>query len=94
MNKYEGVFIFRPNMEEEKRNNIFDKVKGIIESNGSVENVDEWGTRKLAYEIKDRTEGYYILVNFEAETDIVNEVHRISGITDEILRHMIVKEEE
>ena len=65
MRKYEAVFIFMPNIEEEKRNQLLDRLKGVIESNGTITNIDEWGTRKLAYEINDQTEGYYVIINFE-----------------------------
>jgi len=94
MRKYELVIIFAPTTDEETRNSIFDRLKGIIESAGSVDSVDEWGTRKLAYEIKDFTEGYYIVANFQAETEAVNELDRIAKITDQVIRHMVVREEE
>ncbi|EOD00034.1 30S ribosomal protein S6 [Caldisalinibacter kiritimatiensis] len=94
MTKYEGAFIFVPTMEEEERKTLIDRLKGIIESNGSVENVDEWGNRKLAYEIKDFKEGYYVFINFTAESDVVNELDRVSKITDSIMRHMVIREEE
>lgn len=94
MRKYEAVIIFAPNTEEETRNNIFDRLKGIIEDGGSVETIDEWGSRKLAYEIKDFTEGYYIVFKFQAETEAINEFDRIAKITDQVIRHMVVREEE
>lgn len=91
MRKYEGVFIFRPTLEEEVRNEMVDRFKAIIEADGSVENVDEWGMRKLAYEIDDIGEGYYILVEFEAGVEAVPEIDRICKISDNLLRHMLVK---
>lgn len=94
MRKYEAVFIFEPNMEEEVRNGLFDRFKGIIEANGTIDNIDEWGSRKLAYEIKDFKEGYYILVHFQAEADAVNEIDRVAKISDKVIRHMIIREEE
>ncbi|MBZ2175407.1 30S ribosomal protein S6 [Schnuerera sp. xch1] len=93
MRKYEAVFIFMASLEEEKRNQLFDRLKGIIEKDGTISNVDEWGNRKLAYEINDLTEGYYIIVNFESTPEVVDEVDRISKITDSIIRHMIIREE-
>ena len=93
MRKYEGVFIFLPNMEEEKRNQLLDRLKGIIEANGSIANVDEWGVRKLAYLIDDIGEGYYVVMNFEAETDAIDEVNRIAKISDGVMRHMIIRED-
>ncbi|WDV45867.1 30S ribosomal protein S6 [Clostridiaceae bacterium M8S5] len=94
MRKYEAVFIFKSNLEEADRVALFDRFKGIIESNGTIDNVDEWGLRKLAYEIKDERDGYYILVNFEAAYEAIQEVDRIARITEPVLRHMIIKIEE
>ena len=94
MRKYEGVFIFAPNIEDENRNQLFDRLKGIIESDGSITEVDEWGMRKLAYEINDLTEGYYFVINFEATPETVEELDRICKISDNIMRHMIIREDE
>ena len=94
MRKYEAVFIFMPNIEEEKRNQLLDRLKGVIESNGTITNIDEWGTRKLAYEINDQTEGYYVIINFETTPEIVKELDRIAKISDSIMRHMIVREDD
>ncbi|WP_066506795.1 30S ribosomal protein S6 [Abyssisolibacter fermentans] len=94
MKKYEAVFIFRSNLEEADRVALFDKLKGIIETDGSVSKVDEWGLRKLAYEIKDQREGYYILINFEASHKSIQELDRITKISEPVLRHLIVRVEE
>ena len=94
MRKYEAVFIFLPNLEEEKREQLLNRFKGIIEEEGSITKVDEWGSRKLAYPINDLNEGYYVLVNFEATPETVTEVERITKISDSIMRHMIIREEE
>ncbi|MDR7869794.1 MAG: 30S ribosomal protein S6 [Tissierellaceae bacterium] len=94
MRKYEAMFIFFTDAEEEKRNQLLDRLKGIIEADGSISNVDEWGIRKLAYLIDDIGEGYYVLVNFEGTPEVVKELDRISKISDIIMRHMIIREEE
>lgn len=94
MKKYEAVIIFAPNMEEETRNGVIERFKGIIEANGTVDNIDEWGVKKLAYEINDFTEGYYILAHFEANTEAVNEIDRIAKITDGVIRHLILRDGE
>lgn len=94
MRKYEGILIFLPTLEEEKRVQLFNRFKGIIEADGSITNVDEWGIRKLAYLIDDIGEGYYILVNFEATPEVVKEMDRVARISDGIMRHMIIREEE
>ncbi len=93
MRKYEGVFIFLPNLEEENRNKDLDRIKGIIEADGAINNVDEWGLRKLAYEINDLSEGYYVLINFETTPETKDELDRIVKISDNVMRHMIVKED-
>lgn len=94
MRKYEGVFIFAPTTGEETRNEVLEKFKGIIESAGSVASLDEWGSRKLAYEINDFTDGYYVLINFEAETPVIAELERICKITESVIRNMIIRIEE
>lgn len=93
MRKYELVYIVRPNLEEEKRTQLLDKLKGIIETDGTVENVDEWGNRRLAYEIDKLNEGYYVLVNFDSGMDVPKELDRNLKITDEVIRHMIIRVE-
>lgn len=91
MNKYEVVIMFYPNAEEEKRVATFERLKGIIESNGTISNIDEWGLRKLAYEIEYNKEAYYILVEFEATPETIKEFTRVCGISDAVMRQMVVK---
>ncbi|ABW17605.1 30S ribosomal protein S6 [Alkaliphilus oremlandii] len=91
MNKYELVYILKSNVEEEKRNQLLDKFRGIIEADGTIENVDEWGNRRLAYEINKINEGYYTLVNFSAAADVPKELDRNLKIADEVIRHMIIR---
>lgn len=93
MRKYEGVIIFTPNADEEARNKVFERFKGIIETTGKINNIDEWGMRKLAYEINDLKEGYYIVVKFEAENESINELDRVAKITEQVIRHMVVRDE-
>ena len=76
---------------EEATNALVEKFKNLIAENATVENVDEWGKRKLAYLIDDEAEGYYVLVNFESEADFPAELDRITNITDGVLRSMIIK---
>ncbi|AOY75436.1 30S ribosomal protein S6 [Clostridium formicaceticum] len=94
MNKYELLCIFEPNTDEEKRNQLLDKFKGIVETDGEIENVDEWGLRKLAYEINKVKEGYYVLINFTTNPDVPKELDRNLKIADEVIRHMIIRIEE
>ena len=92
--KYEVVFIVKLG-EEEAINNTIAKFETLIKNNGGeIEKIDRWGKRRLAYEIKDLTEGYYCLINFAAEAAAVAELDRVMKITDELLKHMIIKIEE
>lgn len=93
MRKYEAMLIFFPSLEEEKRNQLLDRFKGIIEADGSISNVDEWGIRKLAYLIEDIGEGYYVLIHFEGTPEVVKEIDRVARISDGIMRHMIIKQD-
>ena len=91
MNQYEVLYIIVPDLDEEATRASVDKFKGIVESNGGeVVAVDEWGKRKLAYEINYKTEGYYVLMSFTSGPEFPKELDRILGITEGIMRSMIV----
>lgn len=94
MRKYETIFILHPSLDEEAVKANIEKFKGVIENGGgTVDNVDFWGKRKLAYEINKINEAYYTLVNFTANTELPRELDRIFRITDGVMRHIIVREE-
>lgn len=94
MRKYEVIFIVRP-LEEEPTNAVIEKFTKLIQDNGgTIDKEDRWGRKRLAYEIKDNQEGYYCLLNITAEPACVKECDRVMKITDEILKHMIVREDE
>ncbi len=91
MSKYEVMYIINANVEDDKRNALIEQLSGIIASEGGkVLKTDEWGLRDFAYEIDDMTKGYYVVVNFEAENDAVNEFDRLMRINPNIVRFMIV----
>ncbi len=91
MRKYETIFILQPTLDEEAVKANIEKFKGVIENGGGViENVDFWGKRKLAYEIKKVSEGFYTLINFSADAELPKELDRIFRINDTIVRHIIV----
>ncbi|KXO15769.1 30S ribosomal protein S6 [Peptoniphilus sp. GNH] len=90
MKHYEVVLMFYPKFEEEKRQQAFDRLKSILETEGKVNKVDDWGMRKLAYEIQYNKEAYYTLVDFEANAQTVKEFDRVAKILDPVMRHMIV----
>ena len=94
MRKYENIFVAHPSLDEEAVKALIEKFKGVIENGGgTVDNVDFWGKRKLAYEIAKVNEGYYTLINFTASPELPKELDRVLRITDGIIRHMIGKEE-
>ena len=94
MRKYETIFILHPSLDEEAVKANIEKFKGVIENDGgTIENVDFWGKRKLAYEIAKVNEGFYTLINFEANTELPKELDRVFRITDGVIRHIVVKQE-
>lgn len=92
MNKYEALYVITPELEEEANRGVIEKFAGIIAQNGGViENTDEWGKKKLAYPIDYKTEGYYVLVHFEAEAELPKELERNFKIDENIMRYMVVR---
>ena len=94
MNKYETIFIINPNVEEAGIKELIQKFSDLINSDGKVEEVQEMGKRKLAYEIKKNKEGYYVVVNFEANPTLITELERVYRITDEIIKFIVVRKDE
>ena len=94
MNKYETIFVIDASLAEDQINATTEKFKALIEANATVESVDVWGKRRLAYPIDYKTEGYYVLINFSAKGDFPAELDRIYNITDGLLRSIIIKKDE
>lgn len=90
---YELVFILKPDLGEEATASIVEKFKTLISENGTIEAVDEWGKRRLAYPIDDQPEGYYVQINFNADNVFPTELYRQLKITDGVLRSLVVKKE-
>ncbi|MDE7361681.1 MAG: 30S ribosomal protein S6 [Oscillospiraceae bacterium] len=88
--KYEAVIVFSLKKDEEQIKALTEKFSDLIKANGTLTNVDEWGKRKLAYEINYESEGYYVLYNFESKPDFPAELERIINITDGVLRSVVV----
>ncbi len=92
MRKYEMLYILSTDLAEEVRDNIVAKFENVVKENGgSVEKVDKWGVKKLAYPINYKTEGYYVLMAFESDVNLITELKRVAGITDGILRRLITR---
>lgn len=93
MRTYEVMYIIKA-LEDEVIDGVIAKFDKVLADNGAtVEKTDRWGKKPLAYEIQDLSEGYYVLVTFNAEPAAVKELDRVMKITDEVLRHMIIKKE-
>jgi small subunit ribosomal protein S6 len=88
--KYETIFIVNPNLNEEATAEVVAKFRTLVEANGELGKVDEWGKRRLAYPINDLNEGYYVYVTFESKPDFPAELDRVYKITDGIMRSIIV----
>lgn len=88
---YEAMLVFSVKESEEAAKALVEKFKALVEKNGTVESVEEWGKRKLAYAINYETEGYYALYNFSSEPEFPAELSRILNITDGVLRSLIIK---
>ncbi|MBQ9974047.1 MAG: 30S ribosomal protein S6 [Oscillospiraceae bacterium] len=91
---YEAVYILDPALSEEAITSLVAKFKGVVEANGTVSEVDEWGKRRLAYPINDLMEGYYVLMTFNAAAAVPAELDRVFRITDGVMRSMIVCKDE
>ena len=87
--KYEVLYVLNPNLTEEETQAIVEKFKTLIEQNGTVDEMEEWGKRKLAYEINYLTEGYYVLVKFTSGPELPAELDRVLGITDGVIRSLV-----
>lgn len=91
MANYETMFVLSVANGDDATAAMVEKVKGLVSANGTLDSVDEWGKRKLAYPINDETEGYYVLMNYSCEPQFPAELDRICKITDGILRTLIIK---
>ncbi len=87
--KYECMYVLNPNLTEEETAAIVEKFKALVEANGTLDEMEEMGKRKLAYEINYLTEGYYVLVKFTSGPDFPAELDRVLGITDGVIRSLI-----
>ncbi|ANS76441.1 30S ribosomal protein S6 [Paenibacillus yonginensis] len=92
MRKYEVMYIIRPDVEQEAVQAAVEKFQGIIQNGGEITKHDVMGKRRLAYEINKFRDGVYVLVNFTATPDVVNELERIMKISDEVIRYLITKD--
>jgi len=92
MKAYELLFFEAPTIDDETREAVMTRIQNVVaEAEGTIDNVDNWGKRKLAYEVNGLTDGDYTLIDFHAKPESIAELDRILRITDAVERHMIVR---
>lgn len=92
MNKYEVLYVIDPAMEDEPRKELIERFSGIITGNGgTVDKIDEWGRRRLAYPINFKNEGYYVLLHMTAAPEFPRELERNLQISDQIMRYLVTR---
>ncbi|QLI79823.1 30S ribosomal protein S6 [Bacillus pumilus] len=95
MRKYEVMYIIRPTVDDEAKKAVIERFNNVLTSNGAeITGTKDWGKRRLAYEINDFREGFYQIVNVQSDAAAVQEFDRLAKISDDIIRHIVVKEEE
>lgn len=94
MAKYETMLVTSSNLDEEASSALIAKFKTLIEANGTIDSVDEWGKRRLAYPINFKNEGYYVLVQFTAAPEFPRELERNLQINENVMRYLVTRIEE
>ncbi|MDY0394711.1 30S ribosomal protein S6 [Virgibacillus halophilus] len=95
MRKYEIMYIIRPDMEEEAQTSLMERFNKILTDNGAeIEKVDDKGKRRLAYEINKYRDGHYVVINFSGDEAAVNEFDRQAKFSEDIIRHIAVRDDE
>lgn len=95
MNQYEVMYVVDAALEDSARSELINRFAELVAKNGGeVERIDEWGKRRLAYAINDKPEGYYVLVTFKGPSELPREIERNMGISEDVLRCLIIKLEE
>jgi len=92
MKKYETIFILDPDLEEEQTQSVIEKIKGIItQTNGEILKVEDWGKRKLAYEVKKKSKGHYFLIHFLGTAALLSELERNFRVMDAVIKFQSVR---
>ena len=91
---YEALYILDPALGEEEITALVEKFKGVVEANGTVSEIDQWGKRRLAYPINDEEEGVYTVIDFTSEPSFPAELDRVYKITEGVMRSLIIAHEE
>lgn len=94
MNNYEVMFVLEAALDDAKKQEVIETVKGIIAAEGELGNVNVWGNRRLAYPINKKNEGYYVVAEFKSDSQMPKELDRRLRISDSIIRHIIINKDE
>lgn len=93
MNNYEMIVILKTGLEDAKKSETLQRLYDVIEQDGKLGEIDDWGVRKLAYEINHMSEGNYVLINFESDPSVIKELERRAQIMDSIIKYLVVNKE-
>ncbi len=93
MNNYEMIVILKTGLEDAKKAETLQRLYDVIEQDGKLGEIDDWGVRKLAYEINHMSEGNYVLINFESDPSVIKELERRAQIMDSIIKYLVVNKE-
>jgi len=92
---YETLLVLKPDLEEETIDALMERFTGVITGeDGTIDNIDRWGKRRLAYEINGFTEGFYVVIDFQSEPATASELERIVKITDGVIRHLLIRKDD
>lgn len=91
MKRFESILIINGNLNESEVEKVQEKIINEIKQNGGIENVENWGKKKLAYPVKGHSQGIYVLINFLSDMEYIDELEKIIGNTEEVIKHIIVK---
>jgi small subunit ribosomal protein S6 len=92
---YEAMYILKTDLEEEAINTVIARFEDVVKNNnGEVVKTDRWGKRRLAYEVDGKSDGFYVLMTFKSEKEATQELERLLRLSDDIIRHLVIKKEE
>ena len=91
MKRFESILIINGNLNESEVEKVQEKIINEIKQNGGIENVENWGKKKLAYPVKGHSQGIYVLINFLSDMKYIDELEKLIDNTKEVIKHIIVK---
>lgn len=94
MQLYESIFIVRPSLSDEDTSKLIDKLKGVVEKSGTVVKLENWGKKKLAYEVKRERKGTFVYLNFQSKGDLISELERSYRLEDSVIKFLTVRMEQ